>query len=128
MPTRNTTAPHLGDVHIDCDKSIRNSIASITRPGVNLVSYQYFENCEEVRMESASPRAFNVCRGFDFLGELLTTCVAIAPQLVPRSSCECVETETLNETWQMRASSDHLHISRKAKRPASGSLFGQPRL
>jgi hypothetical protein len=59
----------------------------------------------------------NVCRGFDFLGELLTTCVAIAPELVPRSFFEHVEVETLNETCRSRASSDHLPHEPQASTP-----------
>jgi hypothetical protein len=90
---------------------------------VNLVSYQCFDKCEEVRMESASPRTFSVCRGFDFLGELLTTCVAIAPELVPRSLCEHVEVETLNETCQSRASSDHLPHGPQASTPRERITF-----
>jgi hypothetical protein len=54
------------------------------------------------------------------LGELLTTCVAIALELVPRSSssfCEHIEVETLNETCQSRASSDHLPHEPQASMP-----------
>ena len=65
----------------------------------------------------------SVCRGFDFLGELLTTCVAIAPDLVPRSFCEHVEVKTLNETCQSRTSSDHLPHEPQASTPRERITF-----
>jgi hypothetical protein len=61
--------------------------------------------------------------GFDCLGELLTTCPAIAPELVPRSSREHVEVETLNETCQSRASSDHLPHEPQASTPRERITF-----
>ena len=90
---------------------------------MNLVSYQCFDKCEEVRMKLASPSTFIVCRAFDLLDEFLTTCVAIAPELASRSSCEHLEVEALNETCQSRASSDHLPPEPQASTPSERITF-----
>jgi len=74
-------------------------------------------NAQSALADGPPVRDSNGWRGFDGLGELLTTCVAIAPELVPRLFCEHVEVETLNETCQSRASSDHLPHEPQASTP-----------
>src|SRR5260370_16772943 len=64
-------------------EGIPNSNGSITRTTLDLVSYQWFDECEQLQVKSAAASAANECRGFDFLGESLPTSLPIPPEFVP---------------------------------------------
>src|SRR5260370_33688246 len=76
-------------------EGIPNSNGSITRTTVDLVSYQWFDECEQLQVKSAAASAANECRGVDFLGESLTTSLAIAPEFVAFMFPNRLKSETL---------------------------------